>query len=102
MRVCVCAHVAPCFVLQVSDPDQRLGAADMGGFEALMAHPFFEGTSTITSVQPFLYLTFCGLHCTARLAQSVEHETLNLRVVGSSPTLGVCFFILFLYLLVDV
>ena len=23
----------------------------------------------------------------ARLAQSVEHETLNLRVVGSSPTL---------------
>ena len=28
----------------------------------------------------------------ARLAQSVEHETLNLRVVGSSPTLGVIFF----------
>ena len=28
---------------------------------------------------------------TARLAQSVEHETLNLRVVGSSPTLGDCF-----------
>ena len=28
---------------------------------------------------------------TARLAQSVEHETLNLRVVGSSPTLGVHF-----------
>ena len=25
----------------------------------------------------------------AWLAQSVEHETLNLRVVGSSPTLGV-------------
>ena len=25
----------------------------------------------------------------ARLAQSVEHETLNLRLVGSSPTLGV-------------
>ena len=29
---------------------------------------------------------------TARLAQSVEHETLNLRVVGSSPTLGAHFF----------
>ena len=29
------------------------------------------------------------LDCQARLAQSVEHETLNLRVVGSSPTLGV-------------
>ena len=28
----------------------------------------------------------------ARLAQSVEHETLNLRVVGSSPTLGAIFF----------
>lgn len=24
----------------------------------------------------------------ARLAQSVEHQTLNLRVVGSTPTLG--------------
>ena len=34
-----------------------------------------------------------GLHLSmkARLAQSVEHETLNLRVVGSSPTLGVTF-----------
>ena len=30
----------------------------------------------------------------ARLAQSVEHETLNLRVVGSSPTLGAIFFFL--------
>ena len=28
----------------------------------------------------------------SRLAQSVEHETLNLGVVGSSPTLGVFFF----------
>ena len=28
------------------------------------------------------------LHYIARLAQSLEHETLNLRVVGSSPTLG--------------
>ena len=32
-----------------------------------------------------------GLTC-AWLAQSVEHETLNLRVVGSSPTLGANFF----------
>ena len=29
----------------------------------------------------------------ARLAQSVEHETLNLRVVGSSPTLGDFFYL---------
>ena len=34
----------------------------------------------------------------ARLAQSVEHETLNLRVVGSSPTLGDNFFDFFSYI----
>ena len=33
----------------------------------------------------------------ARLAQSVEHETLNLRVVGSSPTSGAAFFFSFPY-----
>ena len=31
---------------------------------------------------------YSATHVSARLAQSVEHETLNLRVVGSSPTLG--------------
>ena len=31
---------------------------------------------------------------TARLAQSVEHQSLNLRVMGSSHTLGKQFFIL--------
>ena len=30
----------------------------------------------------------------ARLAQSVEYETLNLRVVGSNPTLGGAFLFL--------
>ena len=34
-----------------------------------------------------------GLVQQARLAQSVEHETLNLRVVGSSPTLGATIFL---------
>ena len=29
---------------------------------------------------------------TARLAQSVEHKSLNVRVVGLSPTLGDFFF----------
>jgi hypothetical protein len=29
----------------------------------------------------------------ARLAQSVERETLNLNVVGSTPTLGAIFFL---------
>ena len=42
----------------------------------------------------FLYQSkyFHPLTIPARLAQSVEHETLNLRVVGSSPTLGEHFF----------
>jgi hypothetical protein len=34
----------------------------------------------------------------ARLAQSAEHETLNLGVVGSSPTLGDLFFLRFLFI----
>ena len=38
-----------------------------------------------------LILSFVSQDLTARLAQSVEHETLNLRVVGSSPTLGANF-----------
>ena len=37
-------------------------------------------------------MDFSNLMYSARLAQSVEHETLNLRVVGSSPTLGVIVF----------
>ena len=36
--------------------------------------------------------SFIVIYTTARLAQSVEHETLNLRVVGLSPTLGAHFF----------
>ena len=36
------------------------------------------------------------LLCIARLAQSAEHETLNLGVVGSSPTLGVLFHEMFI------
>ena len=32
-------------------------------------------------------------YTSARLAQSVEHETLNLGVVGSSPTVGESFFL---------
>ena len=35
-----------------------------------------------------VFQIFPRVKATARLAQSVEHETLNLRVVGSSPTLG--------------
>ncbi len=36
-------------------------------------------------------MTKARITSAARLAQSVEHETLNLRVVGSSSTLGVYF-----------
>ena len=36
----------------------------------------------------FIYNSVIPAKWSARLAQSVEHETLNLRVVGSSPTLG--------------
>ena len=36
--------------------------------------------------------TAANVSTQARLAQSVEHETLNLRVVGSSPTLGANFY----------
>ena len=32
------------------------------------------------------------LEAKARLAQSVEHQTFNLRVKGSSPLLGALFF----------
>ena len=42
------------------------------------------------------------MYSSARLAQSVEYETLNLGVVGSSPTLGdffVFLYILYLHLL---
>ena len=37
---------------------------------------------------------YVSLSISARLAQSVEHETLNLGVVGSSPTLGELFCLL--------
>ena len=43
-----------------------------------------------------MHVSHGGKHA-ARLAQSVEHETLNLRVVGSSPTLGATFFVFFLF-----
>ena len=36
----------------------------------------------------FIRVPIALISTVARLAQSVEHETLNLRVVGSSPTLG--------------
>ena len=43
---------------------------------------------TTTPATLCVYYSELWLVLLARLAQSVEHETLNLRVVGSSPTLG--------------
>ena len=48
-------------------------------------------------VKRFNYANFPECDDSARLAQSVEHETLNLRVVGSSPTLGANVFCIFLF-----
>ena len=48
---------------------------------------FFEFYGWTPSVE--ILVNLCSNH--ARLAQSVERWTLNPTVVGSSPTLGVCF-----------
>ena len=47
--------------------------------------PFFY---LVGEFDPLFYFPLAASKTSARLAQSVEHETLNLRVVGSSPTLG--------------
>ena len=53
---------------------------------------FGQLCTTLDGLLPALLLVESSLCAhTARLAQSVEHETLNLRVVGSSPTLGASF-----------
>ena len=51
------------------------------------ANVFFQWKCTCFLHQRLRIIFFPAIN-TARLAQSVEHETLNLRVVGSSPTLG--------------
>lgn len=66
--------------------------------------------NSYTLCSSIITFTICAVNATgrllrssARLAQSVEHETLNLRVVGSSPTLGgkifffLCFFLVLFY-----
>ena len=66
---------------------QRLGPeSSFQSFLAGKAH-FHKGTHNILS-SIVKSLQRVPTVSTARLAQSVEHETLNLRVVGSSPTLG--------------
>ena len=49
---------------------------------------------SIIITKTIIYVKYSAFVKSARLAQSVEHETLNLRVVGSSPTLGDVHFLL--------
>ena len=70
---------------------QRLGPeSSFQSFLAGKAH-FHKGTHNVL-ISIVKSLQRVPIVSTARLAQSVEHETLNLRVVGSSPTLGASFF----------
>ena len=48
----------------------------------------YFGGKTVLNIPAEFHLNPGAFPQAARLAQSVEHETLNLRVVGSSPTLG--------------
>lgn len=64
----VTCHLSPIICHSALDSDIQHPASDVG-----VRHPA-SGTRHLTS--------------NARLAQSVEHETLNLGVVGSSPTSG--------------
>ena len=50
-----------------------------------------DTTTPATQYSTMMVKKFWVTKISARLAQSVEHETLNLRVVGSSPTLGEIF-----------
>ena len=47
---------------------------------------YYNNSILILASNVYIWQESCS--SSARLAQSVEHETLNLRVVGSSPTLG--------------
>ena len=64
------------------------------GFFDSSSFPVMASCSTVLFFGSVVYcqLLSAVLTNSARLAQSVEHETLNLRVVGSSPTLGVHLF----------
>ena len=55
-------------------------------------------TGKIFTPVVLITILFCdNITMPARLAQSVEHETLNLRVVGSSPTSGENIFFFFFF-----
>ena len=68
---------------QSAPRDSRSGHVPLSLRPELLSH------SDLSAAQQILKLSRSTLVMAAWLAQSVEHETLNLRVVGSSPTLGV-------------
>ena len=68
---------------KLASPGNRTRVARMG-----ILH---DTTTPATHFSTIMMKKFCVTKISARLAQSVEHETLNLRVVGSSPTLGEIF-----------
>ena len=65
----------------------------LNGQNALKAGKSCGGLLAANILTDIVQRIFSPLSLSARLAQSVEHETLNLRVVGSSPTLGVKLFL---------
>ena len=68
---------------KLASPGNRTRVARMG-----ILH---DTTTPATQYSTKMVKKFWDTKVSARLAQSVEHETLNLRVVGSSPTLGEIF-----------
>ena len=60
--------------------------SDFMSYHSAIGESFLE-------IVPYKYHLEISPKGEAWLAQSVEHETLNLRVVGSSPTLGAHFFV---------
>ena len=60
------------------------------GFDPFPCDHFFLWFPAMYTQKIQLHLT--PLLMSARLAQSVEHQTFNLRVKGSSPLLGALFF----------
>ena len=77
--MCVCVCVCVCQVCAFSEESD----IDMRGKVLLRLR-------NITELQSLLESCMTGQP--ARLAQSVEHGTLNPRVVGSSPTSGAHFY----------
>ena len=97
---CVLLHgSAGGYDIDRSRVEEKCTLLPLGGVGSNLRRNLSAPTFFFLSFFFYYVLLFCGqfsknqhllsnLSMSARLAQSVEHETLNLRVVGSSPTLG--------------